>query len=133
MSIWKLGNIYLHQHQYDKSLAYLQEAIREKPSLAQAYSDLGKLHMETGNYERALFYLQKVIQIDPTVPNTYYLLATTYRHLGNTAEAQAEMDQFQKLTAALNERRRPSDAILAGAGDQQKDVHPTEEDKPDAQ
>jgi Flp pilus assembly protein TadD len=111
----------------------LQEAVRQKPSLAQAYSDLGKLHMETGKYDRALVYLQKVIQIDPTVPNTHYLLATTYRHLGNSAEAQAEMEQFQKLTAAQNERRLPSDAILAGAGDQQRDLHPTEEDKPDAQ
>ena len=63
----------------------------------------------------------------------HYLLSTTYRHMGNTAEAQAEMDQFQKLTAAQNERRRPSDAILAGAGEQRETIEPKEEDAPDAQ
>jgi tetratricopeptide (TPR) repeat protein len=113
---WKLGNIYLQKHQYDKALPYLQRAIQQKPSLAQAYRDIGKLYMETDKYDRALVYLQKVIQLDPTVPNTYYLLATTYRHLGNSVEAQAEMEIFQKMEKAQNERRRPSDAILAGQG-----------------
>jgi tetratricopeptide (TPR) repeat protein len=130
MSTWKLGNIYLHKREYDKAIPYLQEAIREKPNLAQAYGDLGKISIETGDYEHAIAYLQKVVQIDPTVPNTHYLLATTYRHLGNTAEAKLEMDLFEKLSKAQTERRRPSDAILAGAGDQSKDLKPVE--NPDA-
>jgi tetratricopeptide (TPR) repeat protein len=128
MTLWKLGNTYLHQHKNDKAREYLQEAIRVKPTLAQAYGDLGKLSMETKNYEQALVYLQKVVQLDPTVPNTHYLLATTFRRLGNASEAQAEMELFQKLSKAQTERRRPADAILAGADEQAKDLKPLDED-----
>jgi tetratricopeptide (TPR) repeat protein len=119
------------QHQYDKALPYLQRAIEEKPTLPQAYRDLGKLYMETNDYDRALIYLKKVIQLDPSVPNTHYLLATTYRHLGNTAEAQAEMEMFQKMEKEQNERRRPSDAILQGQG-QMVEPKINSETEPDA-
>ncbi len=125
---WKLGNIYLHYHQYDQANLYLQKAVQQKPTLAQAYRDLGKLTMETGDYDHALVYLQKVIELDPDVPNTHYLLATTYRHLGKAEEAKAEMDIFQKMDTAQTERRRPSDALLAGAGDQNKDLKPVNTD-----
>jgi hypothetical protein len=42
-------------------------------------------------------------------------------------EAQAEMDVFEKLSKARTERRRPSDAILAGPDDQTKDIKPVED------
>jgi Flp pilus assembly protein TadD len=131
LSTWKLGSIYLHKRLYDKALPYLQKAVQEHPTLGPAYRDLGKLYMQTNDNQHALECLHRVVQLDPTEPNPHYLLATTYRHMGNTAEAQAEMDQFQKLTAAQNERRRPSDAILAGAGEQRETIEPKEEDAPD--
>ncbi|HEX5413545.1 MAG TPA: hypothetical protein VFZ27_16955, partial [Terriglobia bacterium] len=56
-----------------------------------------------------------VIQLSPNQPSTHYLLAQTYRKLGNKAAVQAEMDQFEKLKKAENERRRPSDALVRAA------------------
>ena len=61
--------------------------------------------------------------MDPDEPTPHYLLAVSYRHLGNTAESQAEMGMFDKLKKAENERRRPSDAMLA-AGHEPKRTHP---------
>jgi tetratricopeptide (TPR) repeat protein len=127
MSTWKLGNIYLHQHKTDKAQAYLEDAIRQKPNLIEAFGDLGKLYMDGGKYDRAVVYLQKAVQLDPTELNPHYLLSSTYRHLGNVTEAQAEMDVFEKLSKARTERRRPSDAILAGPDDQTKDIKPVED------
>jgi tetratricopeptide (TPR) repeat protein len=129
LSTWKLGNIYLHKRDYDNALPLLQKAIDEHPTLGLAYRDMGKLYMQTNDNEHALECLKKVVQLDPNEPNPHFLLATTYRHMGNTAEAQAEMEQFQKLTEAQKERRRPADEILAGASEQKQDLKAVEEDE----
>jgi tetratricopeptide (TPR) repeat protein len=127
MATWKLGNIYLQERQFDKALPYLQKVIQEKPDLGQAYQDLGKLYMETNHPQRALSYLKKVVEMAPDEPDPRYLLAMLYRHMGNTAEAQAEMGMFEKLTKAANERRRPPAGLLrAASGDQTGAPHPAE-------
>jgi Flp pilus assembly protein TadD len=109
----------------------LQKAIQERPTLEGAYRDLSKLYMETNDYPHAQELLVKLIRIDPTEPNFHFLLSSTYRHMGKKPEADAEMAQFQTLDRAQTERRRPSDAILAGAGGEKADSHPA--DNPDAQ
>ena len=130
LSTWKLGNIYLQERQFDKALPYLRKAVQDKPTLGEAYQDLGKLYLQTNDNERALFYLKKVVEMDPNEPTPHYLLAMTYRHLGNSAEAQTEMDTFEKLKKAEKERRRPSDAMLAGAGHQAERTRSTDEPDP---
>jgi cytochrome c-type biogenesis protein CcmH/NrfG len=69
--------------------------------------------------------------MDPNEAQPHMLLATTYRHLGNTEGAKAELEEFQKLSKANMERRRPYDSILKGADEQKEDRQPTGEDDPD--
>ncbi len=128
LSTWKLGNIYLHKRDFDQAQVYLHEAIQQKPNLAQAYRDLGKVYMETHDYDRAVSTFQKLVQIDPTVANAHFLLATAYRHIGNAAGLESEMAQFSKLSTAEYERRRPSDDVLKGGGQQSDDLKPVNTD-----
>ena len=106
----------------------MQTALQQRPGFGGPYQDLGKLYLETQNYERALFYLKKVVEMDPDEPSPHYLLALTYRHLGNSAESQAEMGMFDKLKEAENERRRPSDAMLAAGHEPEKAHSPSPPD-----
>lgn len=127
MSTWKLGNSYLADHQYAKALPYLQEALREKPGFGGPYQDLGKLYLETQDYERALFYLKKVVEMAPNEPSPHYLLSMNYRRLGNAEMARTEMTIFDNLKKDEKERRRPPDAMLAGAGRETETTRPPDE------
>ncbi len=126
LSTWKLGNSYLHERQFDKALPYLQKAIRQKPDLGGAIEDLGKLYVEINENERALPYLNKVVQMDPSEPTPHYLLSRAYRHMGKAAESQAEMAKFEKLKREQGERRRPPEAMFAGADRESEKTRPPE-------
>jgi Flp pilus assembly protein TadD len=89
----------------------LEKAIQQKPDLGQAYRDLGRACIQTEDFERAVSYLKKVIQLSPEEPSAHYLLAQAYQKLGRKTEQMAELELFQKLKKAEQERAKPPDIL----------------------
>ncbi len=104
MTNWKLGDTYIALRKYDEARPYLENAIKEKPDLGQAYRDMGKLSILTGQPEEAIGYLKKVEQLAPEESSVHYLLAQAYRKLAKPAEVKAELEMFQKLRAQEADR-----------------------------
>ncbi len=117
LATWKLGDIYLSQRKYDESLVYLKKALKQRPDLAQAYRDLGRLCIQTGKPEEAIVYLKKVAELAPEEPSEHYLMAQAYRKLGKEPELKAELELFQKLKKAENEKIKHPDPTVGVVSD----------------
>ena len=48
-----LGEFYVNNKQFEKSIPYFEKAILENPRLAEAHNDLGIVYMHLGDYETA--------------------------------------------------------------------------------
>ncbi len=120
----KLGNIYLMKRQYDRAFPYLEKAIQQKPDLGQADRDLGRALVETGDFERAIIHLKKVTQLAPEIPATHYILAQAYRKVGSKAEEKAELERFEQLRKAGQERDKGRGILTAGTQEETKEGSP---------
>ena len=116
MTNWKLGDSYLALRNYGDARTHLEKAIKEKPDLSQAYRAMGKLCLLSGQPQDAIGYLNRVQQLAPDQPAVHYLLAQAYRKLEKPAEAQAELEIFQKLKKQESERgaKHPDTSNLGG-------------------
>jgi tetratricopeptide (TPR) repeat protein len=128
LATWKLGNVYLNQRRYDHAFVYLRKAIQQKPDLAQAHRDLGRALLQAGDYEQSIRELKKVSEMAPDESTSHYLLAQDYKKLGRTADQQSELEVFEKLRRAEQERGRVD---LLGSGSQDERKPGAVEDLPD--
>jgi len=116
MTNWKLGDTYLNLRKYDEARPYLEQAIKARPDLGQAYRDMGKLCLLTGKPEESIGYLNKVAQLAPDEGSVHYLLAQAYRKLGRTTEVKSELEMFEKLRKLEADRsaKHPDTSNLGG-------------------
>jgi len=117
LAIWKIGNIYLNRARFDHAIEYFGKSIQQNPDLAQAYRDMGRALIQTQDYPRAVIQLKNVTLLDPAEPSTHYLLARAYPSLGNKTEQAPELELFQKLREAQQEREKPPDILNSTAQD----------------
>jgi tetratricopeptide (TPR) repeat protein len=120
LATWKLGNIYLIKRETDRAMAYLQRALEQKPDLGQAHRDLARAFSDKGDLTGAMEHLNKVIELAPDEPAVHYRLALLYKRLGRTQEERAEMEKFQKLKAASDQRQKAARSVQA-SGDEESE------------
>ena len=77
--------------------------------LEQARLALGKLFIRSQRWAEAVVELEKVIQLDPNLNEAYYQLGLAYGRLKRTADAQATMATFKRLSD--EEKKRDSDEL----------------------
>ena len=95
----KIGCVYTMQKQYDTATAELDEAIRIKPELSEAYLVKTQVYSDTGAYDDAIESLEKYIELsgDATM---YETLAQLYSQVGNAEKA---LESYQAFSDASSE------------------------------
>lgn len=82
----KIGCVYTIRQEYDKALAELEEAIRVKPDLSEAYLVQTQVYSDLGQYENAAAALQKYIDLTGD-KSLYEVKAEIYSAVGNVDQA----------------------------------------------
>lgn len=99
-----LGDLYLIIRRYDKSLEYLNKALKQAPFEPKIYYKKGVLFWEKGDTTKALSSWQTAIEQDPTFGDGFARLAAYYMSANQFQTAE------QYLRSGL--RLKPNDAFL---------------------
>jgi tetratricopeptide (TPR) repeat protein len=92
----RLGDIALQRDDLQEANARFGKALQLQPNDAEANVGLAKVFMTMDQPKRAEPLLLHAIELDPTNPLAHFRLSTVYRQTGRTAEAKAELEQYQK-------------------------------------
>ena len=101
---YRLGAALLQQGKAHDALPQLKRANELKPEMPETLYSLGKAASLDGDNGTAEKTWLKVIEIEKTTPlaaQSHFGLAGLYRKQGKTAQAQHEMQEFQKLQSAI--------------------------------
>lgn len=100
---YRLGVLLVGIHEATQGKALIEEALREKPGLADADYNLGRAEMMLGNDTLAADYLKRATSEDSDfeiIQQAWYQLGIVYRRLHRAEDAQQAMAMFQKLKDA---------------------------------
>lgn len=89
--------------------SFLEKAIHLNPKYGAAYLQLGILESEQRDYPNAILNYQRAALEDPEREEAHYRLAQAYRKIGDRANAEAEVqvyDRLAKESAQRAERER---------------------------
>jgi tetratricopeptide (TPR) repeat protein len=67
-----LGNYYVHQKNYTKSVELFKKAIELKPTQASLYMNVGNSYAMMGQYEKSKEFFDKAKDINPNIADIYY-------------------------------------------------------------
>jgi tetratricopeptide (TPR) repeat protein len=78
--------------------SHLRQAAESDPTFAQARLSLAKLLIRAERWTDAIKELEKVTALDPNSAEAFYQLGRVYTRLKRTAEAQAAVETFKRLS-----------------------------------
>jgi Flp pilus assembly protein TadD len=77
------------------------------PRDAQTHAAIGQLHLDAGRHGEAVSAFNRALELAPERYEIRYALATAQMRLGNVAEAERQLETFDRLRRdALEKRRR---------------------------
>ncbi|MDI6741254.1 MAG: tetratricopeptide repeat protein [Smithella sp.] len=82
----------------EQVIEYLDEAIRLKPDLAEAYNNRGNAYGDMKDYQRALEDYDEAIRLKPDYAHSYYNRGLTYYEMGNHLQAIEDFNEIIRLT-----------------------------------
>jgi tetratricopeptide (TPR) repeat protein len=97
---YRLGDALLQQGRAREARPELRKADHLKPQMPETLYSLGKAAWLTSDYSEAEMDWRNLLKFETDTPlagQAHFSLAGLYRKQGKTAEAQREMDEFQKL------------------------------------
>jgi len=94
-----LGNIYVNQHNYEKSADEFKRAMNMDPKFASAYKDYGISLFYKSKINDSIDQLIKSISLNPRFPEAYFYLAKNYERKGNHAKSDNYYKDFLRLAA----------------------------------
>ena len=97
---YRLGTALLQQGKAREARAELQRADRLQPDMPETLYSLGKaaaLEGDVASAEKAWTKLLSIEKASSLAAQTHFALAGLYRKQGKTADAEREMQEFQKL------------------------------------
>jgi tetratricopeptide (TPR) repeat protein len=112
---YKLGCFLVFHQQTAEGVELLREVLREDPSLADAHYYLGNGLMALDQDQEAIHEYELAVEADPSnnrAISANYKLAQLYRKYHRVPEAQAAMQNFQRLRAEANDRRESKSAQI---------------------
>ncbi|KQC09185.1 MAG: hypothetical protein APR62_03030 [Smithella sp. SDB] len=80
-----------------KAIEYLDEAIKRKPDLAEAYNIKGNADGDLGQHQRAIEDYNKAISLKPNYAHAYYNRGYTYSKLGQYQQAIEDYNEAIRL------------------------------------
>ena len=105
---YRLGAALLQQGKAHEALPELKRSNELKPEMPETLYSLGKAASLVGDVATAEKTWLKVIEIEKTTSlaaQSHFGLAGLYRKQGKTAQAQREMQEFQKLQGTISPTR----------------------------
>lgn len=114
-AMYKLGSFLVLHQEPAEGVELLRDTLREDPSLADAHYYLGNGLMALDRDQDAIHEYELTVAADPSndrAISANYKLAQLYRKYHRAAEAQAAMQNFQRLRAEANDRRERKSAQL---------------------
>lgn len=91
------GNVLLMTNRVDEAVAHYEAALRLKPDYAEARMSLGNVRASRGDVSGAIGEFERVIRAHPNLPLAHALLARALRQAGRWEEAQAQLEEAQRL------------------------------------
>lgn len=107
-TMYKMGSMLVQNQNPTEGIQLLRDALRADPSLSDAHYHLGAGLMGIDQDQDAVHEFELAIAADPSsdrAMSAYYKLAQAYRKLHKTQEAQAAMQNFQRMKAQVKERQ----------------------------
>jgi len=101
----RLGDIAAKANDLDTAREYYSKALQVQPNNADAAVGLAKVYSSMGQAEKAAPLLEHAIQVDPTSSLAHFRLSGVYRQLGRTADAEHELQEYQKYKAMKEKLR----------------------------
>ncbi|MGH9396379.1 MAG: tetratricopeptide repeat protein [Terriglobia bacterium] len=101
----RLGDIAVQKNDLQQAYKLYMRAIQLRPDDAQANLGLAEVLMSMGEMKKTEPLLKRAIQLDPTSAVAHFRLSTLYRQAGRKADAQRELDQYQKYKAMKEKLR----------------------------
>jgi cytochrome c-type biogenesis protein CcmH/NrfG len=92
----RLGEIAAQRNDLKEAYERYARAVQLRPDDAEASVGLAKVLMSMGQTEKAEQLLERAIQLDPTSAVAHFRLSTLYRRTGRAADAQHEIEEYQK-------------------------------------
>jgi tetratricopeptide (TPR) repeat protein len=92
----RLGDIAAKRNDLQEAQEVYAKALSLQPNNQDAAIGLAKVLASTGQPEKAAQLLEHAIETDPTSSLAHFRLSTVYRQLGRAADAQRELEQYQK-------------------------------------
>jgi tetratricopeptide (TPR) repeat protein len=75
---------------------HYERALKLRPEDAEANIGLAKTLMAMNQSEKALPLLKHAVKLDPTSAVAHFRLSTVYKQMGRTADAERELEEYQK-------------------------------------
>ena len=75
----------------------LKQAIANDATNAEAFFELGKVELNDGRFSDASQHLERAASLLPDSSQVHFVLARAYRRLNRTADAQRELQTYQRL------------------------------------
>jgi tetratricopeptide (TPR) repeat protein len=85
-----------------KAIEYLDEAIKLKPDLAEAYNIRGNADGDLGQHQRAIEAYNEAIRLRPNYAHAYYNRGLTYSNLGQHQQAIEDYNEAIRLNIENN-------------------------------
>ena len=98
-----LGRVWLEQRQPEKAIPYLEKAIRDSSTAAQARSALGRAYLDSGEAGRAIPHLEASLETDED-GSLHFQLARAYQANGQGDLAREMRKKFQEIQRGANAR-----------------------------
>ena len=92
----RLGEIALEGNNLDEANQRFSEAVKLRPNDPEASIGAANVAIAMQNPAKAETLLVHAIQLDPTNAIAHFRLSVVYRRMGRTADAQNEIEQYQK-------------------------------------
>ncbi len=84
--------------------ALLEKAASLDPNFAAVHLQLGIIHSSEGNLQAAIVEYRKALAAEPDSEQVHYRLAQAYRQAGQSADAQRELETFEKIARSTTEK-----------------------------
>jgi len=75
----------------------LKQAVANDATNPEAFFELGKVELDEGRLTDASQHLERAAKLLPQSSQVHYVLSRAYRRLNRTADAQRELETFQRL------------------------------------
>ena len=95
---YSLGNLYgRYKNDLEKSIQFLEQAIKLSPNNSKAYKDIGIAYGMSGMFDNAISAMEKSIELNPNDKQTVINLGLTYQNKGDLEKAKYYYSLSEKM------------------------------------